>query len=120
MALLALIFPTEIISVYTSDPELASLTAPVLQVITGALVLFSVSMVIFQSVSGTGNTDMALFIEVLTIIIYVVYTWLVSIVYPSSPEIIWCAEYVIFHSGWPFLSLSQIGPLEKEKLLNLD
>jgi len=96
IAVATLIFPGRIISVYTSDQMLAITTAPVLQVITGALVLFAVSMVIFQAVSGTGNTDKALLIELVTIVIYILYIWLVTVVVPSTPEIIWCAEYVYF------------------------
>ena len=96
ITILTLIFPKEIISIYTSSQVLAELTVPVLRVITGALLLFSVSMVIFQSVSGTGNTDHALIIEIITILIYIAYIYLVTIVYPSSTEIIWCSEYVYF------------------------
>lgn len=107
IVIITVFFPGEIISIYTSSEILTELTIPVLRVISGALILFSMSMVIFQSVSGTGNTDVGLIIEIVTIIIYVAYTYLVTISFPSSPEIIWCAEYVYFFflGGISFLYL---------------
>ncbi len=93
---ITIVIPGPMISLYTLDASLSEMTLPVIRVITGALILFSVSMVIFQAVSGTGNTQMALIIELITIFIYVAYIYLVSIVWPSSPEIIWVAEYIYF------------------------
>lgn len=110
-------FPQMMISLYTLDATLSEMTLPVIRVITGALVLFSVSMVIFQAVSGTGNTLIALLIELITIFLYVAYIYMVSVVWPSSPEVIWAAEYVYFFflGGFSFLYLKS-GRWKRKKI----
>jgi len=94
--ILTVTFPRLLISIYTTNIELINETIPVLYVITGALVLFSISVILFNGVSGTANTNIALLIEFITIVIYMTYTYLIAVIFKQSIEVIWCAEYVYF------------------------
>lgn len=88
--------PRLLISVYTSDPELISQTVPSFYVIMSALLLFSFSSILFNGVSGTGNTAMALTIEVVTIAVYLILAYVLAVYLKLSIEIVWMSEYVYF------------------------
>jgi len=66
----------------------------VLPVILIALLLLSVSAILFRGVTGSGAVGIALKIELLIIVVYLIYTWLI-IDYLSLPlGWGWTAEWV--------------------------
>lgn len=91
-----LIFPHFILSIFTSDASLAQATLPSLYVITGALFLFSFMNIMFNAVAGTANTHISMFIELFTIIIYLMATWLIGVVFRQQIEVVWTCEYIYF------------------------
>jgi putative MATE family efflux protein len=97
---IALIFniflPTQIIRFYTSDASLIQETIQTLHVISGTMFSFAIAFIFFNAVSGTGNTKMALLIELITISIYLVATYYIAIVLQSSLPIVWCSEFIYF------------------------
>jgi putative MATE family efflux protein len=96
IVVLSVIFPHAILRVYTNDEALIASTMPSLYVISGALLLFSISQIIFSGVSGTANTNVAMGIEFITIFIYLVYVYLVALVFRKSIELVWTSEYIYF------------------------
>ena len=91
-----LFFPRFVLSIFTNDPGLAQATLPSLYVITGALFLFSFMNIMFSAVAGTANTHISMFIELFTIIIYLVAAWLIGVVFRQQIEIVWICEYIYF------------------------
>jgi putative MATE family efflux protein len=91
-----LIFPRFILAIYTSDQSLTEATLPSLYVITGALFLFSFMNIMFSVVAGTANTHISMFIEVFTIIVYLLATWMIGIVFRQPIEVVWTCEYIYF------------------------
>lgn len=71
--------------------------APLL-VVVFALPICSISTVVFNSISGTGNTRAALFLEVITLILYVLYMYWIVIYKESSVAVSWTVEYVYWGS----------------------
>lgn len=67
--------------------------APLLVVIF-ALPICSISSVVFNSISGTGNTRAALFMEVITLILYILYMYWIVIYKEASVAVSWTVEYV--------------------------
>jgi Na+-driven multidrug efflux pump len=65
-------------------------------VIFGATIVFALSQNMFSGVSGTGNTKHALLIEVVTLIIYLVFTWYIGIKLSQPIEVVWFCEYLYF------------------------
>lgn len=94
--LLSLLFPRFIIGLYTGDPGLIADTLPVLYVIMGAMLLFSMAQIMFSGVSGTANTNISMGIEMLTIGIYLVFTWLIGVVFTQEIHIVWTSEILYF------------------------
>jgi Na+-driven multidrug efflux pump len=49
---------------------------------------------IFNTVLGTGNTRITLLIEIITLVIYVLYTYMIAIVLRQPVHIVWTSECV--------------------------
>ena len=90
------LIPRLIISIYTSNAELISATVPTLYVILGAMVLFSITMMMFSGVSGTANTNIAMAIELFTIVIYLISAYFLAVVFRQRIEVVWLCEYIYF------------------------
>ncbi len=92
--LLIALFPRLILSIYTSDTALIAASIPSLYVIVAVLPLVATGNVFFNSVSGTGNTRVALFIEVATLLLYLSYMWFVVWFLKASLTVCWTTELV--------------------------
>jgi putative MATE family efflux protein len=91
-----LIFPHEILSIYTQDVDLINACLPVLQVITATMFLFSIAFILFSAVTGTGNTLHSLAIEIVTIVAYLYGAYLIGVKYDFSIATVWCSEFIYF------------------------
>lgn len=92
---LPLVFlPKTIFLFFTTDISLAHESLSSIFSLVIALIIFSVSTVIFQAVSGTGKTKTALIIEITAIFIYLSYTFWASYYFANALYVIWIAEAV--------------------------
>ncbi len=96
VVLITLLIPRIVLMIYTSDPAMIEASLPTLYVIMGSLILFSVVQIIFSGVSGTANTNMAMIIEIATILLYLGYVYLVAVRFRQPIEIVWTSEYIYF------------------------
>ncbi|MDR2816889.1 MAG: MATE family efflux transporter [Proteiniphilum sp.] len=92
-------FPRAMIRVYTDNPALVSDTVLPLYVLISSLPIYSIGSVLFNSVSGTGNTRTALKFEIITLFFYLSYMWFVIIHMRFSVATAWTTEHVY----WFFL-----------------
>jgi len=117
MVTLSLLFPHQILSIYTNDPGLRQASLPILYVIQGSLFMFSLCMVFFSAVSGTAATRTGLVIEVITLSMYVSMTWYLGIHLRLAVHQVWFVEYLyVFVMGalsWWYL---QSGRWKKLKV----
>ena len=92
-------YPATIIGWITNDHTLVADTIPVLQVISFSMILFAATGVIFNAVSGIGDTRRAMWIEIGCIAIYLTGTYFFA-VHDSTPSllVVWCMEFVYFGS----------------------
>lgn len=93
---IVVIFPRTIVSIYTSDPALIGESVNSIYVISIAMLVASVANVMFNGVSGTGNTRSALFLETLTILVYVGYIFFVGFWLRAPIEICFTTELVYY------------------------
>jgi len=89
-------FPAQVISVFTTDANLIAATIPLMRVITFALISFSVGMIIFSSLSGTGKTTTALVIELISITVYLSLAFFISYAYDATASMVWFVEVIYF------------------------
>lgn len=92
--LISVSIPEFLLRIYTDDPILIDGAKPVLYVVIGAVIPLTLSQNWFSGVSGTARTSTALLIEVICIIFYVLYIFLITFYFKLSLPVIWTSEYV--------------------------
>ena len=93
LILLCAFFPITVMSIYTDDMALANAALPSIYVIFGAIIFQAVGAVTFESVSGTGNTNAALWLEFGILILYIAYIWMLTR-FTTKVEWVWTCEYI--------------------------
>lgn len=88
------LMPGLILRIYTDQQHLIQGSIPVLHVISGAAVCLAGALILFNGVSGTGKTSIALAIEVVTLSIYLSYAWMMTQWFDGTVAQVWSAEYV--------------------------
>jgi putative MATE family efflux protein len=96
IVLFNVIAPRYIISIYTNNALLIEDSVNVLYVISLALIIFSVAIVLFMGVSGTGNTRVTFRFEIFTIALYQVVAFLLAIVFKVEVQYVWLVECMYF------------------------
>ena len=71
-------FPKLFLSIYTGEMVLLTESVPSLYVIGVAMLIASVANIYFSGISGTGNTQAALWLETGTLVVYGVYVFCVG------------------------------------------
>lgn len=96
MGLITAAFPQFWISLIASakNPLLVQQTVTPLLVLVAALPICSISTVLFNSISGTGNTSAALLLEVITMVFYMAGIWYIVIELKSPVAVCWTVEYI--------------------------
>ncbi len=89
-------FPDPIIRFYTDSQSLTEATKPLLRVIAFALIAFSAGMILFNGLSGTGKTMLALKLEILSIIFYLLTTLILALGFKAPAHVVWTVEIVYF------------------------
>ncbi|MBS1660879.1 MAG: MATE family efflux transporter [Bacteroidetes bacterium] len=93
VAILLNLFPAMFLSVYGQDPAFTTAAIPVIRIVSTALVMMSFSIIYLFAVTGTGNTRVNLLIEVITIVFYCVYVYLVLERWRLSLMVGWMSEW---------------------------
>jgi putative MATE family efflux protein len=89
-----LLIPSQILSLFTSDATLINDAKGSLYVVDFAMLFFAFAIISISAVSGTGATRIALYIEIAAIIIYMIYNYIFTFVFPLSVEILWMSEVI--------------------------
>jgi putative MATE family efflux protein len=92
--LITALLPRMWAAIYTNDIGLITATVPSLHVFCLIMLVFAVGNILFNAVSGTGNTRMALLFEVMVMGAYLTYIYLVNFVFHASVAIAWLSEIV--------------------------
>lgn len=96
--------PESILSVYTNDTILLHDSVSSVYVIVAAMLVSSVSNVVFNGVSGTGNTRSALWIEGITLVFYTLYVYIVGMRLQQPVYICFTVE-ILYYTGLLILSM---------------
>ncbi len=94
LAILIALFPDLVLRIYTDNPDLIQSSTSSLWVMLSSYILAVPAFIYFFSVSGTGNTQSALMIDMASIFVYVVYTFLVGIWLHADVAVCWTTEHV--------------------------
>ncbi|WP_321332702.1 MATE family efflux transporter [uncultured Bacteroides sp.] len=97
LVIVVVVFPKAILSIYTNEAALIAESVPSVYVISGAMLIASVSNILFSGISGTGNTRSALMLETITLTIYMLYVFIVGVWLHAPVEICFTTE-VLYYS----------------------
>ncbi len=92
------LFPTFFLSFYGQDQAFIQEAIPVVRIVSLALVMMSFGTIWLNAVTGTGNSKVNLMIELITIIIYCVYVYLVLEYWNMPITWGWGSEWVYWIS----------------------
>jgi len=92
-------FPRLFLSIYGQDPGFIEAAIPVVRIVSSALILMSFSSIWLNAVTGTGSTKINLMIEVITIIAYCLYVYIVLEVFDMPIVYGWMSEWLY----WSFI-----------------
>ena len=96
--LLLNIWPEWFLSFYGQEPDFIRDAIPVVRVISIALLMMSFGPVWLNAVTGTGNTTINLWIEMITLFIYLIYVYVVLEHYNMPITWGWASEWVYWLS----------------------
>jgi putative MATE family efflux protein len=96
LSLICFFIPELLVSFYTSDSQLISQTVDTLRVVNFTMFFFCVSFILFNGVTGTGNTKASLLIEFINIVIYLSAAYYIGITLKSSLPVVWASEFIYF------------------------
>lgn len=107
LALLINLFPGTLLAIFGQDKAFITAAIPVMRVVTLAMVFMSFSVVWLNAVTGTGNSRYTLLIELVTIVLYCIYVYLILETYNLPILYGWMAEWLywlsIFFLSWLYM-----------------
>lgn len=93
---LCVAFPGSILSVYTNEEALLVESVSALYVVCGAMLIASLANVYFNGISGSGNTQAALVLEVFVQVFYALYIIVVGMVIQASVDVCFTTEVIYY------------------------
>ncbi|MCE2937486.1 MAG: MATE family efflux transporter [Cyclobacteriaceae bacterium] len=98
MIMLLNINPGSYLAIYGQGPQFVEAALPVLRIVSMALWMMAVGTVWLNAVTGTGNTVVNLVIEIITLVIYIIYVYVVLEYLNLSIVWGWGSEWVYWIS----------------------
>ncbi len=88
------LIPERLISIYTTNQHLIEMGVPIIYIISVASVMLGIGNILFSGVSGTGKTNVSLFIEITVLFVYLIITAILVKVFQVPVELVWGVEVV--------------------------
>ncbi|MDR2808983.1 MAG: MATE family efflux transporter [Tannerellaceae bacterium] len=95
-SLVSSLIPEAILSVYTNDSSLIADSVPAIYTLSAIMLICAVSSVVFNGVSGTGNTLVALVFELVTLVFYCLFVYIVGVRLKMPVHICFTSEVIYF------------------------
>lgn len=96
LAGITLMFPRFILSIYTDNISIIDGSVNSVYVVVVAMLIASLANILFSAISGTGNTRSALWLEIITLILYTAYIGIVGLGLKAPVEICFTTEIVYY------------------------
>ncbi|MCG9910312.1 MAG: MATE family efflux transporter [Flavobacteriales bacterium] len=97
---------------FTEDSSLAEEASRTDWILAAALVMMAFSYVMFSVISGTGKTMASLMVEASGLVIYIGYTFMVTVFYPQDITGIWFSE-IVYMFFWGLFSVFYLWKWDK-------
>ena len=90
------LYPESIVRVFTHDPETVENTVLSMRVVLVAMFLACFSSVFLNVIEGSGKTRVAMIIELMATVLFVVNAYLLTRVWPQPIQWIWMNDWLYF------------------------
>jgi putative MATE family efflux protein len=94
VAILLNIFPEAFLSLFGQDAAFTISAIPVLRIVTIALLMMSVSTIMLNMVTASGNTRITFYIELVAVALYCLYIYVISEILFLPITISWMSEWL--------------------------
>jgi len=94
----ALLYPATIVSFINPNPEYIESSVAILRFVSGSILIYSFTNVYFHSINGSGNTRATLYIEIISVFLYIVSAYLFIKIFKLDIFWVWSVEYIYFLS----------------------
>lgn len=92
------LFPVTFFSLFGQDETFLAEGIPVIRMVSLGMIFMSISNIWLNAVTGTGNTRINLQIEIVSIFLYLIYTWYFMKIHYISLSVAWSNEFVYWLS----------------------
>jgi putative MATE family efflux protein len=92
----AVLYPEKMVWLVNDNPLYIEESARILRIISGSILIYGLSSVYFQTISGSGNTRVTFIVECICTLLYLVAAWLLIKVWQTPIHLVWLVEYVYF------------------------
>lgn len=92
----ALIYPAHLISMINPEEAYLQESAEILRYVGGSIFLFGFCSVYFHTINGSGNTRFTFYVEVISVLVYILFAYLFIKVYQLDIYWVWTVEYIYF------------------------
>jgi putative MATE family efflux protein len=87
-------FPYPVLSLFTNDLRLIHDSLDTLHILSVSMIFFAFAVIYLSAVSGTGDTRMALVIEIIAITVYLLYLFYTTVINRQALEVVWASEII--------------------------
>lgn len=91
-----ILYPELLLGMFSSDPEVLYQGSKVLNVVFFAVLIFAVSSVFLNTIEGAGKTKVAFWIELVSIVVYIVFSYLMIFTWKQPIHLVWTMDYLYF------------------------
>ena len=92
----AIFYPEMLISIVNPDATYQKVSGEILRYVSLSIYIYGFFTVYFQTINGSGNTNVTFIIEVICVVIYIIFAYLLIKVWKLDIFWIWSVEYIYF------------------------
>lgn len=89
-----LLFPHPLLRLYTDNPDLVASAVASMRIMASSYLIATPAYILFNAVSGTGNTRPAMLMEFAALVVYILYVVYVAVIQRADVAICWTSEHV--------------------------
>lgn len=92
----AFLYPEKLIQMINPEEAFLAESASILRYVGGSIFLFGFCSVYFHTINGSGNTRFTFYVELASVIVYLISAYLFIKVYKTDLYWVWTVEYIYF------------------------
>jgi MATE family multidrug resistance protein len=92
----AIFYPETLISIVNPDATYQHVSGEILRYVSLSIYIYGFFTVYFQTINGSGNTNVTFIIEVICVVVYIIFAYLLIKVWKLDIFWIWSVEYIYF------------------------